>query len=68
MRSQCNLFHQLLIKYLVQTLWIIFAIFSDEIQLSGDWTVAIIEILFPTKTEHVVNGDLRAYSIKGYED
>ena len=63
------LFHPLLCKYLGQTLWPLFAIFfNDEIQLSGDWRVALSEIIFPTKIEHVVNGDLIAYSLKGYED
>ena len=42
--------------------------FNDEIQLSGDWRVALSEIIFPTKIEHVVNGHLVAYSLKGYED
>ena len=42
--------------------------FNDEIQLSGDWRVALSEIIFPTKIEHVMNGDLIAYSLKGYED
>ena len=42
--------------------------FNDEIQLAGDWRVALSEIIFPTKIEHVVNGDLIAYSLKGYED
>ena len=42
--------------------------FNDEIQLSGDWRVALSEIIFPTKIQHVVNGDLIAYSLKGYED
>ena len=42
--------------------------FSDEIQLSGDWRVALSEIIFPTIIEHVLNGDLIAYSLKGYED
>ena len=52
-----------------QTLWLLFAIFfNDEFQLSGDWRVALSEIIFPTKIEHVVNGDLIAYSLKGYED
>ena len=35
---------------------------------SGDWRVALREIVFPTKIEHVVNGDLIAYSLKGYKD
>ena len=42
--------------------------FRDEIQLSGDWRAALNEIIFLTKIEHVVNGDLIAYSLKGYED
>ena len=42
--------------------------FNDEIQLSGDWRVALSKIIFPTKIKHVVNGDLIAYSLKGYED
>ena len=42
--------------------------FNDEIQLSGKWRVALSEIIFPTKIQHVVNGDLIAYSLKGYED
>ena len=42
--------------------------FNDEIQLSGDWRVALSGIIFPTKIQHVVNGDLIAYSLKGYED
>ena len=42
--------------------------FNDEIQLSGDWRVALSEIFFPTKIQHVVKGGLIAYSFKGYED
>ena len=42
--------------------------FKDEIQLSGDWRVALSKIIFPTKIQHVLNGDLIAYSLKGYED
>ena len=34
--------------------------FNDEIQLSGDWRVAQSEIIFPTKFQHVLNGDLIA--------
>ena len=41
---------------------------NDEIQLSGDCRVALSEIIFPTKIEHVVNGYLIAYSLKGHED
>ena len=42
--------------------------FNDKIQLSGDWRVALSEIIFPTKIEHVMNGDLIAYNLKRYED
>ena len=42
--------------------------FNDEIQLFGDWRVTLSEKIFPTKIEHVFNGDLIAYSLKGYED
>ena len=42
--------------------------FNDEIQLAGDWRVALSEIIFPTKIEHFVNGDMVVYSLKGYED
>ena len=42
--------------------------FDDEVQLSGHWRVVLSEIIFPTKIQHVVNGYLIAYSLKGYED
>ena len=42
--------------------------FSDEIQLSVDWRVALSEIIFPTKIENTVNGNLTAYNLKDYED
>ena len=42
--------------------------FNDEIQLAGDWRLALSEIIFPTKIEHIVNGDMVVYSLKGYED
>ena len=41
---------------------------NDEIQLAGDWRVALSEIIFPTKIEHIVKGDMVVYSIQGYED
>ena len=41
--------------------------FNDEIQLSDNWRVALSEIIFPTEVQHVVNSDLTAYSLKGYE-
>ena len=37
---------------------------NDEIQLAGDWRVALSEIIFPTKIEHIVNGDMVIYSLK----
>ena len=42
--------------------------FTDEIQLSGDWRVALSEIIFPTKIEHITNGVLISYSLSGLED
>ena len=42
--------------------------FNYEIQLSGEWRLALSEIIYPTIIEHVVNEDLIAYSLKGYED
>ena len=42
--------------------------FNDEIQLSGDWRVALSEIIFPTKIENVVEGDFIAFSLKEYEE
>ena len=38
--------------------------FNDEIQLAGDCRVALSEIIFLTKTEHIVNGDMVVYSLK----
>ena len=43
-------------------------LFNDEINLTGDWRVALSEIIFPTKIEHIVNGDLVAFSLRGYEE
>ena len=42
--------------------------FNDEINLTGDWRVALSEIIFPAKIEHIVNGDLVAFSLRGYEE
>ena len=42
--------------------------FNDEIQFSGDWRVALSEIIFPTKIENVVEGDFIAFSLKEYEE
>ena len=55
-------------RSLIKTETFVQKFFNDEIQLSGDWRVALSEIIFPTKIQHVVNGDLIAYSLKGYED
>ena len=43
-------------------------IFNNEVQLSGNWRVALSEIMFLIKIQHDMNGDLIAYSLKGYED
>ena len=40
---------------------------NDEIQLSGDWRVALSEIIFPTKIENIVNGNPNVYNLKDYE-
>ena len=42
--------------------------FNDEIQLSGDRRVALSQIIFPTKIEHITNGVLTSYSLGGLED
>ena len=42
--------------------------FNDEIQLSRDWRVALSEIIFSTKIEHITNGVLTSYSLGGLED
>ena len=42
--------------------------FNDKIQLAGDWRVALCEIIFPTKIENIVNGNLIVYNLKDYED
>ena len=39
--------------------------FNDEIQLAGDWRVALSEIIFATRIE---NGNLIVYNLKDYED
>ena len=41
--------------------------FNDKIQLSGDWGVAVSEIIFLTKTEIIVNGNLIKSDLKNYE-
>ena len=41
---------------------------NDEIQLSGDWRVALSENIFPTKFENILNGNLNVYNLKDYED
>ena len=42
--------------------------FNDEIQLSGNWRVALSEIIFPMKIENVVEGEFIAFSLKKYEE
>ena len=41
--------------------------FNDEIQLSGDWRVALSEIIFPKKIEHITNGVLTSYSLEDHQ-
>ena len=42
--------------------------FNNEIQISGNWRVALSEIIFPTKFENNVEGELIALSLKQYEE
>ena len=42
--------------------------FNDDIHLLRDWRVALSEIIFPTKIEHITNGVLTSYSLSGLED
>ena len=37
--------------------------FNDEIQFFGDWRAALNELIFATKTQNIVNGDLIAYNL-----
>ena len=43
-------------------------LFNDEINLTRDWRVVLKKIIFPTKIEHIVNGDLVAFCLKGFEE
>ena len=42
--------------------------FYDEIQLAGDWRVALSRIFIPTQIEHILNGDILVCRLKGYKD
>ena len=42
--------------------------FKDEIHLTGDWCVAVSEIIFPTKIDHIRNALLTSYGLSGFED
>ena len=64
MSSQHRLYHLLRWTISRKTLYQIL----DEINLTGDWRVALSEIIFPTKIEHIVNGDLVAFILRGYEE
>ena len=68
MSSLCMLFLHFFANIWVKQSGFFSKFFNDEIQLSGDWRVALSEIIFPTKIEHVVNGDLKAYSLKVYKN
>ena len=41
---------------------------DDEFQLADDWRVALSEIIYQTKTENIVNGNLIVNNLKDYED
>ena len=42
--------------------------FNEEFQLSGDWRVALSEVIFPTKIENIVDENITAYNLNDYED
>ena len=42
--------------------------FNDKTQLEGDWRLALSEIIFATKIEDIVKGNLTVYNLKDYED
>ena len=42
--------------------------FEDEIHMSRDWRVALSEIIFPYKIEHIAHEILTSYSLSGLED
>ena len=42
--------------------------FDDEFQLADDWRVALSEIIYQTKIEIIVNGNLISNNLKDYED
>ena len=42
--------------------------FNDENNLTGDWRVALSEVLFPKKIELIVKCDLVALSLRWYEE
>ena len=39
--------------------------FNEEINLEGDWRVALSEIIFPAKINQVNKSDLRVFSSEG---
>ena len=43
-------------------------IFNNKIQLSGDWRVALNEVIFPVKIENIADGNMTVYNFKDYED
>ena len=53
---------------MIKTLASVRKFIDDDIQFSGDWRVALSEIIFPTKIENIVNGNLTVYNLKDYED
>ena len=41
--------------------------FNEEINLEGDWRVALSEIIFPAKINQLNKSDLKIYSSEGLE-
>ena len=42
--------------------------FNEEINLEGDWRVALSEIIFPSRINQLNNNILRTYSFGGYKN
>ena len=68
MSSQYILYRLHQWKHLNQYFGVILNLFNDEVQLFGDWRVALREFVFPTKIENVVEGEFISHSLKEYEE
>ena len=67
MSLQCMSFHQLQWKNLAQTHLHLSAISSTTkfiFQATGEFS----EVIFPTKIENIVDGNITAFNLKDYED